>query len=53
MIKKDYELIAEILTKIPDDTVRNALAQQFSSELTKENPRFAKDKFLEACGIKQ
>lgn len=58
MTKKDYELIALCLKGGFMSTTHELkwhdkykMAQVFAYELGKNNPRFDKDKFLQACGI--
>lgn len=62
MTKKDYELIAKIFSKnIHTDNARElrhnvpvvakAMSMQFADVLQRENPKFDKVKFLQACGI--
>lgn len=63
MTKKDYELIAKILAKDlrqaksgefmrhnPID-IFTALPQQFAEVLAKNDPKFSRNKFLQACGM--
>lgn len=64
MKKKHYELIARIFNKNIHDkdpkmaevrysgnTIAKAMAQQFADVLSKDNPKFDRAKFLEACGV--
>ena len=49
MTTKDYELIADILSTIKDDSVRFDLIRIFSRKLKEINPRFNMVKFARAC----
>lgn len=58
MTKKDYELIASVLSqarfvnKTASDTrVWERICLLYASALATTNPRFDRDKFLQACGI--
>ncbi len=62
MTKKDYELIAEAINElstkpikgIPDDAFADgvrAVAEHLAVALNRDNPRFDKDRFMEACGL--
>lgn len=64
MTKKDYELIASVLKdnalgQISDshrvvnnaDTMLYNITQGLCDALASKNPRFNKDKFLQACGV--
>lgn len=53
MTRKDYELIAGVIATAwhgSADT-RADLSNRFADELESTNPRFDRDKFLEACGV--
>ncbi len=60
MTRKDYVLIAETLADLMadfnnggDDTVSLTLvAVELAETLAKDNPRFDRDRFLTACGVK-
>lgn len=62
MTKKDYELIAGVIMSHLPESIDAAtgverakmteFAEDLSGELHKSNPKFNKDKFLTACGIK-
>ena len=51
MSKRDYELIAEIISGIAivSDEARWAVAAEFAKALKNENNAFRIDTFLEAC----
>lgn len=55
MTKKDFELIARVLdtvankTYIGNEKLENVYAKKFADELEKVNPRFNREKFLQAC----
>jgi len=51
MTRKDYELIAGIVSTIPDDKVRHDVAYQFACKLRFANHRFDPDTFYRACGV--
>lgn len=59
MTKKDYVLIAGVMAKtLPlNPTAAGTIAlrefaSRLSDELERENPRFDRDTFYDACGIK-
>jgi hypothetical protein len=60
MTRKDYVMIAETLADLMadfnnggDDTVSLTLvAVELAETLAKDNPRFDRDRFLTACGVK-
>lgn len=54
MTKKDYELIARVvrnygLSHPNSEKVVSHLSSEFADELQKENPRFVRHKFIDAC----
>ena len=53
MTRKDFQLIADVLkassTSPMNRCVVQELAVTFASELSKTNPRFNKQRFIEAC----
>ena len=53
MTRKDFQLIANVLkassTSPMNRCVIQELAVSFASELAKTNPRFNKQRFVEAC----
>lgn len=61
MTKKDYELIASALLVVScfndngDDefpqVMKDKIANKLAEALASKNPRFQKDKFLQACGV--
>jgi len=63
MTKKDFELIAKAIndgrklpieireTNKPYISHDDLLAEMFADRLMKVNPRFNRDKFLQACGV--
>jgi hypothetical protein len=61
MTKKDYELIAAAINLVgyanvsneAAQTTLNKLARLLAEQLGNDNPRFNRDKFLQACGITQ
>jgi hypothetical protein len=61
MTKRDFELIAGTITRLRT-TVRtnynsvrsiliDELAEEFANSLTSTNPRFNRQRFLDACGL--
>ena len=53
MTKKDYELIAQAfaLYKCLDQPTRWFVAQALADRLEKDNPRFDRARFIEACDL--
>lgn len=55
MTRKDYELIARVLTNYSDDEgvviERDAIAYRLADALAIDNPRFNRHKFLIAAGV--
>lgn len=59
MLKKDYRLIALVIRDRYDIAIDNEqrlllrnLAYNMATMLAVDNPRFNRDKFLTACGVK-
>jgi hypothetical protein len=60
MTRKDFQLIADVLSAVlkakennpANRVVVEELAVAFASELAKTNPRFNKERFLNACASK-
>ena len=60
MTKKDYELIAGVISRLSadftnggEDTISLRLvAEELAESLGRENPRFNEALFLTACGVK-
>lgn len=55
MTRKDYELIARVLRnsgEMIDEMALEALAENFADELADTNPRFDRDRFISASGVK-
>ena len=60
MTRKDYVMIAEILKANREDFVQGdeglsllyILSHQIANGLEADNPRFDRDRFLVACGVK-
>jgi hypothetical protein len=53
MSRKDFQLIADILKQHGTSSTARAMALDFAVALQKENPRFDKVRFLNACGLEQ
>ncbi len=51
MTRKDFELIARVVSNITNTTSRRGVAEAFASELSATNPRFNRARFLDACGV--
>jgi len=57
MTRKDFQLIADVLTNFNVDNVANQrdvtamIAEAFAKELKQTNPRFNKALFLKACSV--
>lgn len=56
MTRKDYELIAKVLAAFDSDGASDLLnwaanCRYMARELAKDNPRFNKITFLDACGF--
>jgi len=50
MTKKDYELIARTIAGLPfGHSDKMKVADEFSFQLRRDNPRFNEEKFLKAC----
>jgi hypothetical protein len=51
MSKKDFILIADIVSQITDNNQRKATAHKFMTELRALNPAFKPLVFLKACKV--
>ena len=59
MTKKDYELIANVIrgcvvfdtTKLTGKEMLVEVSYQLAHFLKQDNPKFDKDKFINACGV--
>mgnify|MGYP003658383448 FL=1 len=49
MTRKDFTLVAKVVSSIIDLKTRNSVALDFASVLHKENDRFDTVRFLSAC----
>jgi hypothetical protein len=55
MTRKDYLLIANVLKNANEDNYDYALTpliKWFADDLATDNPRFNRETFLSACGVK-
>jgi hypothetical protein len=54
MTRKDYVIIAEVIATSWHASADSKadLAYKFADELEADNPRFDRDRFLVACGVK-
>ena len=58
MTRKDYVMIAEVINRNTASLTESALidfarmAEDLATELQNDNPRFDRDRFLDACGVK-
>jgi hypothetical protein len=48
--RKDFRLVANLISKIEDPVVRDSSADDHATMFALQNPRFDKDKFMAACG---
>lgn len=51
MSRKDFELIASVVSRVTNVTNRRFLAEEFANELQHTNPQFKRQRFIEACGV--
>lgn len=49
MTRKDYQLIANVISQLPDNGTRETAAMLFAKELHNENNRFKSSYFFKAC----
>jgi hypothetical protein len=49
MTRKDFELIAQVLSEVSDLPYRQQIAKNFADKLANTNPRFDRERFLAAC----
>ncbi len=49
MTRKDFQLVARVVSTIDDLQTRNTVALNFATELNKQNDRFDTVRFLSAC----
>lgn len=55
MTRKDYVIIAEVIANSQGLTrggIMDTLAERMAEALQADNPRFDREKFLVACGVK-
>ena len=54
MSKKDYVLIAAVIKQYGEDEIPHGpqIARAFADALASTNPRFNRETFLKACGVK-
>lgn len=58
MTRKDYVMIAEVINRNTTSLTESAfidfarMAEDLATELQNDNPRFDRDRFLTACGVK-
>lgn len=50
MSRKDFELIARVVSNITNWNARRTAANLFATEIAYTNPRFDRGRFMEACG---
>lgn len=53
MTRKHFKMIAATVANISNEKIRKQVAEQFAQELKAYNINFKKDRFLEACNVKQ
>jgi hypothetical protein len=51
MTRKDFQLVATVVSSIDNVKTRNQVALNFVSELHKQNERFDTIRFLSACQV--
>jgi len=51
MTRKDFQLVATVVSSIDNIKTRNQVALNFVSELHKQNTRFDTIRFLSACKV--
>lgn len=51
MTRKDFVLIAEVVSQIEDGWTRDITAKRFAAMLAATNPSFDAPRFLTACGV--
>ena len=49
--KKDFILAAQTISAITDNEQKKAIAENYCSIFSQQNPRFDKSKFLKACSL--
>ena len=52
MTKKHFKLIAGLISKIENPAEKKAMAELNAATCAKANPRFDRNKFFAACGVK-
>ena len=57
MTRKDYVIIAEVFAHFGqmvelEETIGADIARNLADALQADNPRFNRDRFLDACGVK-
>jgi hypothetical protein len=50
MARRDLEVIARIISRLPDEMTRDEVAWAFAGGLTSTNERFDVPRFVKACG---
>ena len=53
LTRQHFQLIANVVSQVADQSQRHILAMNFVSELQKTNPGFKIDVFLKACNAAQ
>lgn len=51
MSRKDFEILAEEISKLSDRAIRLITAAVVAAAATRINPRFDAQKFYKACGL--
>ena len=49
--RKDFRMVADLIAKIEDPSLRHSSAEDHADMFALQNPRFDRDKFLAACGV--
>lgn len=51
MERRHFETIARIISLIPNEEAQLVAAYRFAAELASTNPRFNRERFLDACKV--
>lgn len=51
MTRKDFVLIAEVVSEIGNEVIRQSVAQEFARRLRQTNDHFDREQFLKACNV--
>jgi len=52
--KGHFEKVAHVIDEtIEDQDIKNTVCKRFAYDFSYENPRFDRNKFLDACGVEE